>query len=608
MPTLDVRSLLLTPFRPMMDSLRGYNTRSLRGDVLAGLNVAVVAIPQSMAYAVIAGVPAEYGLYTVIVQCLVGSLLNSMPLLQVGPINTQALLVASTVTLVMREHRELDAEAAAGLYLQLVLALTILKGAMQIVFSLARLGILVRYVSTSVLVGFTAGAGVLIAAGQIGPFLGIKTQRGAEQWPGLVGIGQQLWPHASEVNWRALALGTGALAVVLAARAVSRLAPGPLLAVVATGAAVALAGWGPGEVNLVPPLPSGLPTWHVPVEGLVMWESLLSGALALGLLGLMEAYAIGKSLAAKTGDRVSANQELLAQGFTNLVSGFFQCIPGSGSFSRSALNYYSGAKTGLSGIFNAVFVAVIFVLLSPHARYVPLPALAAILFVIAAGLIDWRYFRRLLRSERADAAVCLGTFVATLSLPLAYAVFVGIFLNLALYLRRASQLHMAEMVPTKAGSYVERPLKTREGGHGDVIFIQLEGDLFFALADELQDRLTDLSIGGYRVVIFRLKRTHSIDATILAVLEAWCRHMNEQGRHVLLCGVKEELLDKLRTYGLVDVIGRANVFAAGFGVFTSAKAALQRAREILGSSIDEEGLDQDDDDEAGDPKSWSYSI
>ncbi len=599
-------AILLKPLAPLLASLRGYNAAALRGDVLAGLTVAVIAIPQSMAYAVIAGVPAQYGLYTVIIQCLVGSLFNSMRLLSVGPINTQSLLVASTVTLAMREFGELPPDRAASLYLQLVLALTILKGAMQLVFAAARLGVLVRYVSTSVLVGFTAGAGVLIAAGQLGHFLGIHTDRNGELWPGLIGIAQQIGPHLAEVNVRAVGLGVLALAIVLGAGAISRLVPGPLLAVAVTGAVVASLGWSDAQVPLLPPLPSGLPAFSAPVEGLGHWDSLFSGALALSLLGLMEAYAIGRSIAAKTGDRVSANQELFAQGLTNLVSGFFQCIPGSGSFSRTALNYYAGAKTGFSGIFNAAFVAVIFLLAVDYARYVPLTTLAAILFVIAAGLIDWRYFRRLLRSERADAVVCLGTFLATLLLPLAYAVFVGVFLNLALYLRKASQLHMAEMVRTKAGSYVERPLTTKGGGESDVIFIQMEGDLFFALADELQDRLTDLTMAGYKVVIFRLKRTHSIDATILAVLEAWARRMQQQGRHIILCGLKEELLDKLKAYGLVDLIGRANVFPTGYGVFTSAKAALHRAREILGSSIDEEGLGDDQDDD--DPKKWSYSI
>jgi len=576
--------------QPVIEA-RAYNLRKARADAVAGLTVAVVAVPQSMAYAIIAGVPAEYGLYTVIIQCLIGSLFNSQRFLSVGPINTQSLLVAATVTRVVSTFVEpgMDQAAINAVYLELVILLTLIKGALQLGLAAAQLGNLVRYVSGSVIIGFTAGAGVLIAAGQINNFLGFATERTAENWPGLIGIAQRLMPHLHELSVHSILMGAVSLAIVIGARFISEMAPGPLLAVVVSAVVVGLVGWTQAELPLVKQLPSGLPAFDVPTFSWARAEALLSGAFALALLGLMEAYSIGKSIAGKTGDRISANQELLSQGFTNTVSAFFQCIPGSGSFSRSALNYYAGARTLYAGVFNSLFVALFFLLFSPLARYIPMASLAAILFVIAYGLIDWRAFRRMLRTSRADAVVCGTTFLSTLFIPLEYAVFVGIALNIALYMRRASQLHMNEMVQSRGGPLQERPVNDRSG-ESSVVFLSLEGDLFFGVADELQTQLTNVARSGVRVIILRLKRTHMIDATVLTVLEQFAANMRERDRYLLLCGVRPELHDKLRAFGLSRAIGEENIFETQFGVFSSAKAALRRARDLVGQSIDADEL------------------
>ncbi|MFW6060536.1 MAG: SulP family inorganic anion transporter [Phycisphaeraceae bacterium] len=586
---------IVEPMHRLGRTLRGYNWRTARADGLAGLSVAVIAVPQAVAFAIIADVPPEYGLYTLIIQCFIASLFNSQPLLSVGPTNTHSLLIASLVTRLAGGQPEL--------YLTLAIALTLVKGLMQMAMAWARLGRLVQYVSQSVIVGFTAGAGVLIAAGQIKNFLGVQTQRGADDWPGLIGTVQRLWPHVTETSPWAVALGVLALVLLVGSRKVSKLAPGPLVAVAACAVVVYVAGLGPERLTLVPALPSGMPAPRMPTFELEFIEPLLTGALALSLLGLMEAYSIGKSLATKTGTRISANQELFSQGITNFLSSFFACIPGSGSFSRSALNHYAGAKTQISGVFNSLFVLAIFLLAAPAARYIPMSAIAAILFIVAYGLIDFHYFRRVLRSERADAVVCFGTFFATLLVPLSYAVFVGIFLNIALYLRRASQLHLQEMVRSPGGPFVERPLRARTGDK-NVIFLQAEGDLFFGVADELQDRLSQIAYSGVHVVILRLKRTHSIDATVFSVLEQFAGEMQARDGHVVLCGIREELYQRMESFGLVDKIGRENVFQTRYGVFASAKAALQRARQLVGSSID---LDQDLVDE-NDTEGWAYEI
>ena len=230
-------------------------------------------------------------------------------------------------------------------------------------------------------------------------------------------------------------------------------------------------------------------------------------------------------------------------------------------------------------------------------------SLAAILFVVAFGLIDWRYFLRVGKIGKSDLSVCVITMLATLFTHLEYAIFLGIFLNIALYLRRSSRLKIAEMVDESGGGrYTERPIHDRHGQQR-VIFLQMEGDLFFGVADELQDRLMSIIDDGARIVIFRLKRTHWVDSTVLGVFEQFTKQIQARGGHLILCGVKPELFKVLRNFGLVHQIGKNNVFQTTEGIFTSAKQALKRAQDLAGDSIDTEGID-----EADEMEFWTYVI
>jgi SulP family sulfate permease len=557
----DVLPMVGRAFTQPIHTLRQYTPRKLGRDLVAGLTVAVVDLPQAMAYALVAGVPPEYGVYTSIFQGILAALFSSSDHLTTGPTNTQSLLVASAVTRL--------AGSNPNLYLSLVFALTILKGIIQLGFAAVGMGDLVRYVGRSVILGVASGAGVLILIGQLPHLLGLKVPR-VSQLPGIIGQLSDLIPVLGQTNMLAIGLGCLGIAIIVALRLISRMLPGALAAVVV----LAIVVWMMGPRATLPTL-SSLPT-HVPafVNPIPDWqttEALLGGALALALIGMLETVSISKTLAARTGNRVSPSQEFFAQGFVNVVTGFLQCIPGSGSFTRSALNYDAGAQTRFAAVYNALFVAVFYFLLADFARYVPLAALGAVLVVISFSLIEWRYPLRVWRASRDDAVVFLVTVVATLLAPLQYAIFIGIFLNLALHLRAASRLHLSEMI-FRGDRFIERPLSDR-GGEEAVMFVQFEGDLFFAVADELQDRLSILPRSATRVVIIRLKRTHSIDSTVFAVLEQFVAEMQRRGKHVLLCGVRPELMHALRSYGLLKQLGPENVFEAGPGVFTAAKPA-----------------------------------
>lgn len=593
-PAKSLLGRLLTPFQPPLETIRHYNAHKFRKDILAGLTVSVVEVPQAMAYAIVAGVPPQYGLYTSVIQGIIGALLSSSEHMTTGPTNTQSLLIASAV------HRLASPTGQPELYLQLVFALTALKGLIQLAFAAARMGHMVRYVSRSVISGLVSGAGVLIFCGQLPTFLGISSP-GTSKAAGALAPVARVLEHLPEINGLSIAVGLGVAAVTVLARRISRFFPGALMAVVLSAIAVAVLGWTTGQMQLIDSLPRGTPHWQWASLDWTKSEQLFGGALALAVIGMLESVAIAKSIAAHTGERIDPNQEFFAQGLKNFISSFWQCIPGSGSFTRSALDYAAGAETRFAAVFNACFVGMIFWFFCDQARYIPRTALAGVLFVIAFGLIDVKYFLRAWRSSRSDATVCIVTFLATLLLPLEYAIFAGVLLNISSYLRTATRLHINEMEPV-AGTFRERQIQDRSGER-KILFLQIEGDLFFGVADELRDRLTALTGSPISIVILRLRRTHSVDATTMLVLEQFSRDLQARGGQVILCGVGPELMRSLKNFGLVKLLGEQNVFPVELGLFSSAKQALRRAENILGLGVESRPSETMLDNEG-----WTYAI
>ncbi len=582
----------LAALLPALNTVRHYSASKFRRDLVAGLTVSVVELPQAMAYAIIAGVPPQYGIYTSVIQGIVGALLSSSNHVTTGPTNTQSLLIASAVTRALGS--DLPPHLAGPLYLQMVICLSLMKGVLQLFFAAARLGELLQFVSRSVIIGVAVGAGALIIVGQLPHLLGVTSYR-ISTLPGVVGQAEDLWRVIGGIDWRTLTIGAAAVLIMLVGKSFGRMFPSALTAVIATTVLTVVMGWN-GQVSQVGQLPAGFPMPGLPI---VTWQdiqTLLPGALALALLGAIETVAIAKTLAARSGDQINANHEFFAQGAANLAGSFFSCFPGSASFTRSALDHDAGAATRFAGVFNALIVATLFLAFGHYAAMIPLASLAAVLMVVAVGLIDLRSIFRIARADRSDAIVCVVTILATMLLPLEYAIFTGIFLNIAFYLRTSSRLHIAEVVQTDTGGFIERPIYDREGTK-KIMFIQLEGELYFAIADQLRDQLAALRRSGVRVIIIRLKQCHSIDATVLHVLEEFAGDMRRHNGHILLCGVRPEVMKTIRAYGLDTTIGNANLFDSHTGVFTSAKKALIRARELVGGSIDASNIRIDEEGE-----------
>ena len=380
-----------------------------RHDLIAGLTVAAISFPQAMAYALIAGVDPRFGVYSAIVVTIVASIFGSSSHLINGPTSAISLLVFTALAFIDSEN---TTELFEGLFL-----LAVLVGAFQIVISLFKLGNLTRYISESVIIGFMAAAAFLLAIGQLGNALGVR-----DKGNGHMQVLRRVWLtlfHGDHINYRALTLSAAAVLLAVVLRKLVQRFGWPqidmLAVLVITGLIAYFAGWSvPGAgghtaVSVAAKIPRSLPTPHIPEVHTDWLPELSSGALAIAFVGIIEALSIAKAIAYETQQKIDYNRQIMAEGLANLSGGFFQCLPGSGSLSRSAINYQSGAKTRFSGIVSAATVAAALLLFAPLLRYVPQPALAGLLLVTAARLVDFKRLFYTLKASRYDAGLVIVT-------------------------------------------------------------------------------------------------------------------------------------------------------------------------------------------------------
>lgn len=583
----------------MWSRLHQYARVQLWGDVVAGLTVAIVAIPQGMAYALIAGVEPKYGLYAAIVPTIVAAACGSGGALITGPTNATSLVVFSIIAPL------LAGPTLASDRMAVVFLISLMCGATLLMIGLLRLGGIVRYVSRAVLTGFTAGAGVLIICWQIDKALGVQPAHEGLGWPlpivvqrivGLVRAG-------GGVSAASLAIAAGTIALVLLLRRIDRRIPAELICLVLAALIVAVGHAERLGVALIGQIPRTLPPVSAPQFD---WQSVRSfggGAVALALLGMVQSVAIGKALAAKTGRRFGVNRELCAQGLANVAAAWTSGIPVAGSFVRSVLNSRAGARTRLAGAFSGLFVAATMLVLAGWARYVPLAALAGIIVCAAMDLIDLPEIRRLLGATRTDAAVLVITAAATLSVKLEYAIYLGVVLSAVLVLRQASSLHMVEMVWVGGGRFREQPVDQQTGSFPAVL-LQIEGTLFFGVADELEARLRQIGSRGAKVIILRMKRAHDLDVTVADRLKQLADEFRSRGVALLLCGLRPEMRDLFDRTGLEEAIGSENLFVTDRDIFGSVQRAAARARQIVGQDFVGPVFRSDSQDE----QAWSYVI
>lgn len=558
---------------PALDALRRYSSADLRGDLAGGLSVAAVAVPQAMAYAMIAGLPVQYGLYTAIVMTAIGALFDSSRQLINGPTNAISIALLG----VLAGVADLDQKV------QLAVLMAFLIGAVQLAISLARLGDLTRYVSHSVIVGFTAGASVLLVLDQTKNLLG---QRAAGDLHDhfLLRVWNSL-TQGGPVHGPTVAIGLGSIAMILALRQVKKrwlpFLPEFLVVVIVMAVITMVYRLDLQGVRVVGDIPASLPRPGLPVFDYDLIRAHASSALAIGLLGLLEAVAMAKSIAAVTRQRLDLNQQCLSEAVANLGGSFFSCMPGSGSLTRSAINQQAGGRTQWAGVISAAAVAATILVLAPYAFYIPRSALAGLLMVTAMRMVNPAEVRYHLRVSRFDAAIVAATAISAFAISIEFCILIGVIMSFLLAVPRAGNMLLTEFLD--AGDDHVRERLADDAAEEDLLVFGLEGEMFFGASVSLDQHLQTIEsrvTPRTRVVLMRVKRARNPDAVGLAELGRFVERLQERGVRVLLCGVRAEMREALERSGLMDALRPEHVFLERAVRQTSTQEAMRYARGL----------------------------
>jgi SulP family sulfate permease len=556
-------------FVPAIDSLRNYSWSTLRKDGLAGMTVAAVAVPQAMAYASIFGMPVEYGLYTAIVMTAVGALFDSSRQLINGPTNAISIAMLSALAVVSPEQR-----------ITAAILMAFLIGSIQTGITLLRLGDLSRYISHAVIVGFTAGASVLLVLDQLKNALGLKSQ-GAPSDHFLKRFYLTM-TNGGSIHGTTLLITAGTIATALLLRWINRrlrlALPELFLAIVLAGTAVWWFGWSANGVKLIDKVPRSLPHFQVPTFDWKLTHELIGSATAIALLGLLEAIAMAKAIAAKTRDRLDINQQCLSEGLANLSGSFFQCFPGSGSLTRSYINHQSGAVTQWSGVISAAIVALTMLGLAPLAQYIPRAALAGVLLLSATRMIDLPSLKYYCGATRFDAIIVSATAAAAVLISVEFCILIGVLLSFLFYVPRAARIEMTELVLTP-----ERVIRDRLPHDTPCRYLRLynfEGELFFGSAPDFEDllrRIEEEVTPETRVLLLRIKYVRNPDAVCLHLLDEFLLRMESAGKVVALSGVRADIYAALVNVGIVQRLGPDRIYREIPEVWSSTMSAVRWA-------------------------------
>ena len=519
--------------------------------MLAGIVSAVIVLPQGVAYATLAGMPPEYGLYGAMLPAVVGALWGSSWHLVSGPTNATSLMVFATVSAL--------AVPFTPLYVQLVLTLCLMIGLIKLALGVARLGALVNFISTTVIVGFTAGAGILIIAAQLRNFFGLQVPQSSSFFVAL----STFVEHLPETQGWTVAVGIVTLAAALAGKRWLPKIPYMLTGMVAGGAlAYALSAMDIAHVPTIGALPSALPSLSMPDFSLHTWRELAPLALALTVIGLTEAISSARAVALRSGQRIDGNQEFIGQGLANIAGAFTSSYPTSGSFNRTGANYSAGARTPLASVFSAFALLTILIFVRPLAAYIPIAAMAAVLFIVAGGLIDAAVIRKLLRIGHSEGLTLVVTFIATLSIRLEVAILVGVLVSLLVYLNRTTHPRITRVLPDPA---VGRHFNTVVPGAPlcpQLDVLRIDGSLFFGAVEHVRDELEAARAQrpGLCHVLLVGSAVNFVDASGADLLAQEARELRSQGIALYLCRLKPQVLDVLRRGGQLGTIGPENVF------------------------------------------------
>jgi SulP family sulfate permease len=528
--------------------------KTIKADLIAGITGAIVVLPQGVAFATIAGMPPQYGLYTGMIPAVIAALFGSSWLLVSGPTTAASMVLFSSLSL--------QATPGSTEYVQLALAVTLMVGVIQLSMGLVRFGSLVNFISHSVIVGFTAGAAILIVASQMKHFLGL-TYPGVSHFQEII---HNLLIHWAEINVYAVGVGLITLIAGILTKHFKPSFPYMIVSMLIGSMASLIisevAGKDTAAIITVGALPSTLPPLSLPPITFQNIKVLTPTALAMTLFALTEAISIARSLADKTEQDLDGNQEFIGQGLSNIVGSFFSGYVATGSFNRSAMNYESGAKTPLAAVFAGLLLIPVVLFLAPLAAYLPRAAMSSILFLVAWRLIDPKHIFKLLKTSRAESVIMCSTFLATLFLELQFAILLGIMLSLTIYLHRTSHPKILSRVPDpakKARSFVTS-LYLLECPQLKIV--RIDGSLYFGAIQNVRHSLAQLMEvrPEQKNLLIVGSGINFIDMAGAEFLSHLAGERRRAGGQLYFYDMKEEICGEFRFLDYLLTIGLDNIF------------------------------------------------
>ena len=541
-----------------IESLRGYTLQQFTQDLIAGLTVGLVALPLAMAFAIASGVPPQAGLYTAVVAGFLISALGGSRTQIGGPTGAFVVIVAGIVV-----KFGVDGLALVG----------IMAGVLLLIMGFTGLGTAVKYIPRPVTIGFTNGIALLIASTQIKDFLGLKTPAVPSDF---LGRARMLLHYSGTMRWQTIAVATASLAIILLWPRLTRRVPGSIIALLLL-TLIAVFFHLPIETigSKFGGIPQGFPHFALPNFRAEHILPLLPSAFTVALLAAVESLLSAVVADGMSGDHHNSNMELVAQGVANIASPLFGGIPATGAIARTATNIRSGALTPLAGMVHALTLLAILLVAAPLARFVPLATLAAVLFVVAYNMGEWREIATILRLSKTDIAVWLTTFALTVLADLTVAVGVGMALAALLYIYRISETTTVATVTPQYLQDGQAHVLQDKDIPTNVTILRIHGPFLFGTTDKLAEATTDLSQFG-DIVILRLRNMTALDATGIHALEQFFERLHKVGKALLLCGARDQPSHLIARSDFLKHIGAANVLP-------HIQAALTRARTIQGA-------------------------
>ncbi|MEN8124220.1 MAG: solute carrier family 26 protein [Bacteroidota bacterium] len=532
---------------PIFEWISSYQKSWLKADILAGITVGVMLIPQGIAYAMIAGLPPIYGLYTAMIPQVVYAILGTSRQLSVGPAAMDSLIVASGISAL--------ATIGSEHFITFAILLAFMVGLFQILFGFFKLGFLVNFLSRPVISGFTTGSAIIIATNQIGNLLGINIQRNNR----LLSLSKDVFSEILNINLLTFSIGAISIIIIILFKRYAKKIPASLIVVILGILVVYLFNLKDFGIAIIGEIPKGLPHLKLPDFDKSMISELSSLGLTLALIAFMEAISIAKSIEVNHNDyKVKPNQELVAIGFGNLIGSFFQTYPATAGLARSAVNDQSGAKTPLSSIFSALIVGVTLLFLTPLFYYLPKTILAAIIIVAAYGLLDFTMPKKLINYNIRDLIILNATLLVTVFIGIKEGILLGVVLSIVMLIYKSTKPHIA-VLGNVAGTHYYRNIKRFDNLviNNETLIIRFDAQLYFANTTYFKDKLQELAKekgDDLKLIIIDGDSINALDSSAIYALEEMLDYFNNLNISVAFTGIKGPVRDTLAKSGLMKKI------------------------------------------------------